>query len=193
MFKRLLRKIFKFGMINAMHNKSYSTLTLFCGLPGSGKTTLAKKLEGRGNSIRICTDDWQSDLGVEAGAVEDDFHERLQRRLYKLTLELLDNHQDVILEDGLWMANERAEKLADARKYGAIVSIHVFDLSFDEVWHRLESRNSNQTHGNVHMSKNDLQKCWDLFEKPTTDELKNFDKVYLYDDSTPPDAFKAEL
>ena len=179
-------------MINAMKNKSHLALTLFCGLPGSGKTTLAKKLEERGNGIRICTDDWQSDLGVEAGAVKDDFHERLQSRLYKLALELLDNHQDVILEDGLWMARERAEKLADAHKYGAMVTIHVFDLSFDELWHRLDSRNSHQKHDNVHMSKNDLQKCWGLFEKPTIDELKQFDNVYIYNNSTPIDALTAE-
>ena len=39
------------------------TLTLFCGLPGSGKTTLAKRLEQIGKGIRICTDDWQEHLG----------------------------------------------------------------------------------------------------------------------------------
>ena len=99
-----------------MKIKSHSTLTLFCGLPGSCKTTLAKKLKELSNGIRICTDDWQSDLGAEAGAVEDDFHERLQSRLHKLSLELLDDHQDVKLEDGLWMARERAERFADTRK-----------------------------------------------------------------------------
>ena len=155
-------------------------------------TTLAKKLEELGNGIRICTDNWKGDLGMEAGAVKADFHERLQTRLYKLALELLGNHQDVMLEDWLWIARERAEKLADARKYGAMVTIHVFDLSFDELWHRLDSRNSHQTHGNVHMGKNDLQKCWGLFEKPTIDELKKFDNVYIYNDSTPTDAFTAE-
>lgn len=45
-----------------MENSPKPTLILFCGLPGSGKTTLAKRLEKQGRGIRICTDDWQENL-----------------------------------------------------------------------------------------------------------------------------------
>lgn len=34
------------------------TLILICGLPGAGKTTLAKKLAIERNAIRLCPDDW---------------------------------------------------------------------------------------------------------------------------------------
>lgn len=78
------------------------TMTLFCGLPGSGKTTLAKRLEAAGRGIRLCTDDWQGDLGVDH--VEWDFHNRLQPLLYRHALTLLRHGVSVILEDGLWMA-----------------------------------------------------------------------------------------
>ena len=55
--------------------KAYQpTLVLFCGLPGSGKTTLAKQLEKQGKGIRICTDDWQDDL--EMNHNENNFHEK---------------------------------------------------------------------------------------------------------------------
>jgi predicted kinase len=158
-------------------------LVLFCGLPGSGKTTLAKTHEAQGKGIRICTDEWQADLEVKSGAVYDDFHDRLQKRLYRLTLELLKNHQDVILEDGLRLKQERTEKLADAKKYGATVELHFFDLSFDEILKRLESRNNDMPHGAVNMTKDDLQKCWDLFQKPTPEELGDLDKVFVYNDS----------
>lgn len=158
-------------------------LVLFCGLPGSGKTTLAKQLEVQGEGIRICTDDWQADLKVDSAALDDDFHERLQRRLYELALLLLQNMQDVILEDGLWMKEERIEKLADAKKRGATVALHYFDLSFEEVWKRLDTRNKKLSHGAVEMTKNDLQKCWDMFQKPTPDELSSFDEVFIHTDS----------
>jgi predicted kinase len=62
--------------------RTIPTLTLFCGLPGSGKTTLAKRLEADGAGIRICTDDWQAELGVPHG----DVHGRLQRVLYRHAL-----------------------------------------------------------------------------------------------------------
>ena len=75
------------------------TLTLFCGLPGSGKTTLARRLEAEDAGVRICTDDWQAELGVPHQDVG--FHDRLQPVLYRHALALLEHGTDVILEDGL--------------------------------------------------------------------------------------------
>jgi predicted kinase len=166
-----------------MEHQATPTLILFCGLPGSGKTTLAKRLEAQGRGIRLCTDDWQDDLAMNMA--DDDFHNKLQQRLYKLALELLEYKQDVILEDGLWMKPERDEKLADARQRGAHTELHVFDLSFDELWKRLSSRNEDLSHGAVHMAKQDLEKCWQLFEKPLPEELAAFDKVYIYTGNSP--------
>jgi len=162
------------------------TLILFCGLPGSGKTTLAKHLEIQGKGVRICTDDWQDSL--EMNLNDDNFHEKLQKRLYDHALELLRHGQSVILEDGLWMKIERDEKLADAKKCGAKTELHFFDLTIDEIWNRLSNRNENLSHGAVHIKKEELQKCWDLFQKPTPQELAKFDKVFVYNnDSKHPD------
>lgn len=161
---------------------SQPTLVLFCGLPGSGKTTLAKKLEKQGKGIRICTDDWQD--GLLMNHDDDQFHDRLQKRLYTFALELLEHNQSVILEDGLWMKAEREEKLADARQTSANVELHFFDLSFDELWKRLQYRNQNLTHGAVPIEKEEFQKWWNLFQKPTPDELAQFDEVFIYNDTT---------
>lgn len=158
------------------------TLILFCGLPGSGKTTLAKKLEREGKGIRICTDDWQEDLTVDHD--DDEFHDKLQKRLYRLALELLEYNQSVILEDGLWMQSEREEKLADARKKRAHVELHFFDLSFEELWRRLTLRNQSNSHGAVTLQKETLQRYWNLFQKPTSDELMQFDEVFIYNDTS---------
>ena len=115
------------------------TLVLFCGPPGSGKTTLAKSLAASGHGLRICTDDWQESLGVDHS--DGSFHERLQTRLYRHALDLLELDQDVVFEDGLWMKAERDEKLADARCRGARVELHVFDLTFEQLWTRIRIRN----------------------------------------------------
>lgn len=101
-------------------------LTLFCGLPGSGKTTLAKQLEQAGKGIRICTDEWQEFAGIDPH--NEEFHEKLQVRLYELAMTLLRNGQDVILEDGLWQKSERNQKRADALLCNARTELHLFNI-----------------------------------------------------------------
>lgn len=165
-----------------MKNIHQPTLVLFCGLPGSGKTTLAKQLEDQRKCFRICTDDWQAEL--EMNHNENNFRKKLQKKLYALALELLGYGQSVILEDGLWMKAERDEKLADARKRGASVELHFFDLTFDEIWSRLDSRNQNLPKGAIHITKEQLQKCWDVFQKPSSDELASFDSVFIHKDGS---------
>ena len=40
-----------------------TTLLLTCGLPGSGKTTLARRLAGERDAQRFTKDEWVRDLG----------------------------------------------------------------------------------------------------------------------------------
>lgn len=145
------------------------TLTLFCGLPGSGKTTLARQLESEGRDVRLCTDEWQARLGVPHS--DGAFHDRLQRLLYDHALDLLRAGTDVILEDGLWTRAERVSKLADARMIGAPVAIHIFDVPFDTLWSRLEQRATDGAAASYPMTQDDLRRAVSVFEPPTADEL----------------------
>ena len=43
-----------------------ATLILICGLPGAGKTTLARRLETERHSVRLCPDEWLVSLGLNA-------------------------------------------------------------------------------------------------------------------------------
>ena len=155
-----------------------ASIALFCGLPGSGKTTLARRLESEGRGVRICTDEWQSALGVTS---EDrDFHERLQAVLYRHALALLRAGCNVILEDGLWRAEERAEKFHDARACGAQIEFHVFDVQVDELWSRLKYRNFQGAAGAFPMTREDLDKACSLFEPPTAAELAMVDVLHRH-------------
>jgi len=145
------------------------TVTLFCGLPGAGKTTLAKQLAAEGKGLRICTDDWQHELGVPHS--DADFHERLQGLLYRHALELLRSGCDVILEDGLWRAEERAEKFRDARECGARIELHVFDVPFEELRSRLDKRTALAAAGAAPITLGELEAAWSVFEQPSAVEL----------------------
>ncbi len=154
------------------------TLTLFCGLPGAGKTTLARRLEGDGRGVRLCTDDWQAELGVPH--TDTDFHERLQPVLYRHALDLLRHGTDVILEDGLWQRVERDEKLADARACGARVELHVFDVSPAILWTRLQSRNTGGPAGAYPMTRAELDWAVSVFQTPTAAELASVDRYEIH-------------
>lgn len=154
------------------------TVTLFCGLPGSGKTTLAKCLEADGRGIRLCTDDWQRQLGVDH--TDTGFHNRLQPLRYRHALTLLRHGVSVILEDGLWMAEERAEKFRDARACGSRIEFHVFSVPYDTLWNRLQDRNQEAPPGAYPMTEDEFRREWDLFQLPSPQELDAVDSYQFH-------------
>lgn len=160
------------------------TVTLFCGLPGAGKTTLAKRLEAEGRGIRLCTDDWQAELGVPHA--ETSFHERLQPVLYRHALDLLRHGTDVILEDGLWRREERVEKFSDARAAGARIELHVFDVDLELLWSRLQQRNAELAQGAYPMTREELELAWSLFEPPDASELAEIDATFVHEGGVAP-------
>src|SRR5688500_19148381 len=86
------------------NNAQRPLLIALCGLPGSGKTTVARDLERERGAIRFSTDEWMADLGVD---FFDGIRDNLQIRLDRLWKELLGHGQSVILEDGIWKREER--------------------------------------------------------------------------------------
>src|SRR6185436_3980215 len=94
-------------------DKRSSKLILICGLPGTGKTTLAKKLASEIPAIRFCPDEWMEDLGVTRGDAK--LRDALEKRFLILAKDILINGQSVILEYGFWAKSERDELLHLAR------------------------------------------------------------------------------
>ena len=91
-------------------------LILICGLPGSGKTTLATQLALEVPAVRFCPDEWKHDLGIDY--YDEDRRVRLEQRLWRLGQELLGLGQSVILENGFWAREERDELRLGARSLG---------------------------------------------------------------------------
>jgi predicted kinase len=149
------------------------TLILICGLPGSGKTTLAKQLEASIPALRLCPDEWIASIMADpTDAVEMDrlrsIVEGLQWQLAKRVLTL---GQNVILENGFWGRDERAHYRAEAEALGAKVELRYLDVSYDELWARLEKRNANLPPGTFAITEAQLDLWASWFELPTADEL----------------------
>lgn len=149
------------------------TLHLVCGLPGAGKTTLARELAATTGAIRFCPDEWLADLGIDL--FDEPARDRLENRLLRLATELLAAGVDVILEYGFWSQAER-DRLRDlARGLGVRVELHALILPIDELWSRIERRNASDQWRGAPITREHLEEWAALFEVPTSDELARYD------------------
>ena len=151
-----------------------ATLALICGLPGSGKTTLAKQLELSLQALRLCPDEWIAPLLVDStDTIELDRLrspvESIQWEVAKRALVLGTN---VVLEWGFWSQEERIHYRAEAEALGIHVELHYLEVGRDELWARLSQRNANLPPGTFHITKEQLDLWWSWFQPPTTDELQ---------------------
>jgi predicted kinase len=152
-------------------------LILICGLPGSGKTTLAKQLAPKVPAVRLSPDEWKHDLGIDY--YDEPRRIQLENRLWRLGQELLTLGQSVVLENGFWAREERDELRLSARALGVTVELHYLEVPVEELWRRLQLRNDEARPGEVPIKREDLQ-GWALqFEAPDAAEQALFDQAAL--------------
>jgi predicted kinase len=77
--------------------KPLTRLVLICGLPSSGKSTLARQLAPEIPAIRLDKDGWAAQLGADLW--DEEFRVRLEWQLWELSQELLARGQSVILDE----------------------------------------------------------------------------------------------
>ena len=150
-------------------------LILICGLPGSGKTTLAKQLASEARAVRLSPDEWKHALGIDY--YDEDARVRLEARLWLFAQELLALGQNVVMEHGFWAREERDELRVGGRALGAAVELHYLEAPVDELWRRLAARNAQPGPGTVPISRTDLDTWAARFEPPDAAELALFDNA----------------
>jgi predicted kinase len=144
------------------------------GLPFSGKTTLARKLERECSALRLTPDEWQIQLfGQDAKEPEhDERHSLIEVMLWNVASRALELGTNVILDYGFWAREEREDFRSRAKKLGASSEVHFLDVSAEELFMRLEVRNSHPSHEYFYISA-EMMKPWiAFFQRPTTDELE---------------------
>ncbi len=148
-------------------------LILICGLPGAGKSTVARRLELEIPAVRLCGDEWLADLGFDL--YDEATRERLEVLFWQLAQRMLALGMSVILESGFWLRSDRDEKRIGARALGATVTLHYLDVPIDEFWRRIDRRNAAGRRGTVPISRDQLDAWAGHFEVPEQEEVALFD------------------
>ncbi len=151
-----------------------ATLYLMVGLPCSGKTTLAKKLERERSAIRLTADEWQIGLfGQDATEPEHDArHSFIESMLWNIASRALELGTNVILDFGFWAREEREDYRLRAKRLGASSEVHFLDMPAEELLRRLAVRNSQPSQESFHISEDSLKSWIAFFQKPTPEELE---------------------
>jgi predicted kinase len=147
-------------------------LVIVCGLPGSGKTTLAKALEEKLRAIRFCPDEWMDALSINLW--DEAMRAKIEALQWKLSQQLLALGNTVIIEWGPWGRSERDTLRLAARSLGAAVELHYLSASPDVLLERIQSRGME----NPPIDRAALSKWFELFEPPTPEEQALYDEPH---------------
>ena len=144
-------------------------LIVICGLPGAGKTTLAKRFELERPVFRMSADDWMDALSINRHAEEQ--RAKIETLQWELTKRLLRLGQSVIVEWGAWGRWDRDRMRTEARGLGAGVELHYLSAPLGELFRRIQRRGEEDPP----IAWEALQQWGQIFEPPTEEEIGLFD------------------
>jgi predicted kinase len=158
------------------------TLFLTVGLPGTGKTTAARRIEVEQRALRLTKDEWVKALyGHQNPRSAQDV---IEGRLIGIGLRALELGTNVVIDYGLWSRDERSALRQAATDIGAMVEMRYFELTVAEQRERLAQRLVDEPHTTWHMSDEELREWASAIDIPTPGELDGSEPI---DD--PPDGF----
>jgi len=114
------------------------TLFLLVGLPGTGKTTVSRALEGERGALRLSPNEWM--LPLFGDSDPDGPRDVLEGRLLCVSHRALHGGLDVVVDLGLWGREERAALADLARHTGAHCEVRHCHVEEEERRARIDRR-----------------------------------------------------
>jgi predicted kinase len=146
-----------------------SRLIIVCGLPGSGKTTLAKALEAKHGAVRLSADEWMDAFAIDL--YDETRRAKIEALQWEIGRRLLSLGSAIIIEWGTWGRSERDVLRTGARALGAAVELHYLPATADELLERIQRRGME----NPLPTREDVLRWMNMFQAPTPEEMALFD------------------
>lgn len=156
------------------------TVHLLCGLPTSGKTQLAKRLEVGKDAVRFTLDARmlaKTDLSI----FEAEYGRLVQQEkelIWEEAQTALADGQDVILDWSLWSRAARAAWTTRVTTAGYHFRLYFLDVPLGALLERLEQRNAARLDGVHAIPPAELERFSHIFEAPTVTENIPFETVH---------------
>jgi predicted kinase len=150
-----------------------ATVYLIVGLPGAGKTTLAKELETREPALRLTTDEWQISLFGDRNP--PDKRDLVEGRLIEVGMRAARLGVDVVLDFGFWTRDERSALRWIAGTVGARCQVVYLPIEPDEQRRRVAGRFATTPDQTFRISEVELAQWRALFQAPDDDELRGLE------------------
>ncbi len=144
-------------------------LIVICGLPGAGKTTLAKRLEYELGAVRLCPDEWMASLAIDI--YDEDSRAKIEALQWELGRRLIVLGNTVIIEWGTWAREERDALRLGARELAAAVELRYVSAPLEVLFERIQRRGME----NPPITWEDIVLWSEIFQAPTDEEMALFD------------------
>lgn len=141
-----------------------ATLHLMVGLPGCGKTTVAKRLAISTPALRLTPDEWMIPLfgDSEAGGKRD----VVEGRLVTVALQVIRLGADVVLDLGCWGRDERSALRWLTEREGARFKLVYLPVDRETQLRRIAQRWTATPHETYPMTEAEVDSWRDQFEEP---------------------------
>jgi predicted kinase len=151
------------------------TLFLTVGLPGTGKTTAARRIEREQRALRLTKDEWVKALYGDSNPPSA--QDVIEGRLLEIGLRALELGTNVVIDYGLWSRDERSALRQAAADLGAAVEMRYCELTPAEQRRRLAQRRADAPDTTWHMSDEELAEWAASIDVPTPGELEGSEPV----------------